>query len=379
MQRLRRWPNTVPTRIVAFPNQKIKFRYWAIHLTGLLALTLGINHGIQAQEVITNSASASGDNLPGTVQSNQTTLLADQVKLELIKTADRAAAEPGDTIVYRLALKNVGTGTARNIVITDTAPLGLNFIARSLQGSITVGTTTTPVTIPPATTSGRTATFTYPELAPGQILNIIYAAEVTPDAIRGTGRNTAQERRSNTATFKVRVEPGILSDCGTIIGRVFVDKNFDGEQQPGEPGIPNAVVFLDDGNRITTDANGLFSMANVVSGNRVGTLDLTSIPGYDLAPNLFFSERNSPSRLVRLEPGGLRRMNFAVTPASLQSSVNSQQSSVIEAVGSGRVGAGFPRPVGETVLQSSVNSRESAVGSREIVPSAAIGNGEQGK
>lgn len=315
MQRPRRRPKAIPARMRTRRTRKNKVKKVAIHLILLLALTLGIHQGIQAQEVIINSASASGDNLPGTVQSNQTTLLAEQVKLELIKTADRAAAEPGDTIVYRLALKNVGTGTARNIVITDTSPLGLNFIPRSLQGSITVGTTTTPVTIPPATTSGRTVTFTYPELSPGQILNIIYAAEVTPDAIRGTGRNTAQERRSNTATFKVRVEPGILSDCGTIIGRVFVDKNFDGEQQPGEPGVPNAVVFLDDGNRITTDANGLFSMANVVSGNRVGTLDLTSIPGYDLAPNLYFIERNSPSRLVRLEPGGLRRMNFAVTPA----------------------------------------------------------------
>lgn len=133
--------------------------------------------------------------------------------------------------------------------------------------------------------------------------------------MRGTGRNTAQERRSNLASFLLRIRPGILSDCGTIIGRVFVDKNFDGEQQPGEPGVPNAVVFLDDGNRITTDANGVFSMANVIAGNRTGTLDLSSLPGYALAPNLYFIERNSQSRLVRLEPGGLARMNFAVTPA----------------------------------------------------------------
>jgi hypothetical protein len=113
----------------------------------------------------------------------------------------------------------------------------------------------------------------------------------------------------------LRIQPGILSDCGTLVGRVFVDKNFDGEQQPGEPGVPNAVIFMDDGNRITTDANGLFSLANVIAGDRTGTLDLTSLPGYSLAPNLYFIERNSQSRLVHLEPGGLVRMNFAVTPA----------------------------------------------------------------
>jgi uncharacterized repeat protein (TIGR01451 family) len=315
MQRLKRRQKAVNFRIAKTRTGKLTLTDAFLALTGIATLTFGMPLTVPAQEVIVNSASASADNIANTIQSNQTSLLADQVKLELIKTADRAAAEPGDTIVYRLALKNVGIGTARNIIITDTTPLGLNFLPRSLQGSITVGTTTTPVTLPPATTSGRTITFTYPELAPGQILNIIYAAEVTPDAIRGTGRNTAQERRSNTATFKVRIEPGILSDCGTIVGRVFVDKNFDGEQQEGEPGVPNAVIYLDDGNRITTDANGLFSMANVVAGNRVGTLDFTSTPGYDLAPNLYFIERNSPSRLVRLEPGGLVRMNFAVTPA----------------------------------------------------------------
>lgn len=268
-----------------------------------------------AQEVITNTASASGDNLSGRTDSNETRLFAEQAKLELIKTADRAAAEPGDTIIYRLSLRNVGVGAANQISITDALPLGINYLPQSLQGSITVGTTTTPVTLDSASISGRNITFTYPRLEPQQTLNVIYAAVLTPDSVRGTGRNTAQERRSNIATFFLRIRPGILSDCGTIVGRVFVDKNFDGEQQPGEPGVPNAVIYMDDGNRITTDVNGLFSLANVISGNRTGTLDLSSLPGYTLAPNNYFIERNSQARLVRLEPGGLVRMNFAVTPA----------------------------------------------------------------
>ncbi|HBB33937.1 MAG TPA: hypothetical protein DDZ80_29060 [Cyanobacteria bacterium UBA8803] len=268
---------------------------------------------IRAKE-IKNQASASGDDLP-VVNSNETSLVAGQPALELLKTADRAAAEPGDTVIYRLALRNNGTAAASNISITDTQPLGMRFLPESLQGSLTTGTTTTPVSLAPATTSKRTVTFTFPALEPNQTLNIVYAAVVTPDAIRGDGRNVAQEPRSNIATYQVRIRPGILSDCGTLIGRVFVDKNFDGEQQPGEPGVPNAVVYMDDGNRITTDANGLFSLANVIAGNRTGTLDLTSLPGYTLAPNLYFIERNSQSRLVRLEPGGMARMNFAVTPA----------------------------------------------------------------
>jgi uncharacterized repeat protein (TIGR01451 family) len=270
---------------------------------------------ITAQTEIKNSASASGGNLPDVVQSNETVLTAGQAILQLVKTADRAAAEPGDTVIYRLALTNTGEVPANQITITDTPPLGVRFLPESLQGALTTGSTTTPVSLPPAVTADRQITFTYPNLAPGETLTIIYASVVTPDAVRGDGRNVARESRSNLAAFQLRIRQGILSDCATIVGRVFVDKNFDGQQQPGEPGVPNAVLFMDDGNRITTDANGLFSLVNVIAGHRTATLDLSSLPGYSLAPNIKFIEGNSQSRLVRLEPGGMARMNFAVTPA----------------------------------------------------------------
>ena len=69
------------------------------------------------------------------------------------------------------------------------------------------------------------------------------------------------------------------------------------------------------GIRIVTDANGLYSLANVISGYRSAALDLTSLPGYSLAPNKYFIETNSPSRLVKLAPGSMVRVNFGVTPA----------------------------------------------------------------
>jgi uncharacterized repeat protein (TIGR01451 family) len=295
------------------PTQQLE-RYVVLLTVLLTTFSFTGSSHVTANE-IRNTASASGDNLPTPVNSNPTTLTAGQAILELVKTADRAAAEPGDTVIYRLALRNTGTAIATNVTVTDTLPIGVRFLPQSLQGSITEGTTTTPVTLTPAVVSNRTVTFTYPSLAPKQTLNIVYAVVVTSDAVRGDGRNVAQEPRSNIATFQLRIRPGILSDCGTLVGRVFVDKNFDGQQQPGEPGVPNAVVYMDDGNRITTDPNGLFSLANVISGNRTAALDLSSLPGYSLAPNRRFIESNSQSRLVRLEPGGMARLNFAVTPA----------------------------------------------------------------
>lgn len=242
--------------------------------------------------------------------------------IQIIKTGDRASAVPGDIVVYRLLVRNLSTTDIERLTITDTLPLGFHFVDESTRAEIRDRATD-------LTTSREGGTLSFRLNAPlpqGATLSIAYAAQLTPDALRGNGQNSAIARgrrddndwvvRDGPVVHRLRVQAGILTDCGTILGRVFVDKNFDGEQQPGEPGVPNAVIYMDDGNRITTDANGLFSVANVLPGYRTGALDVTSLPGYTLAPNQRFIERNSPSRLVHLEPGGMVRMNFGVTPTS---------------------------------------------------------------
>ena len=293
-----------------------------------LLLTIGslsvITYGIiptVAQTVINNTATSGADNFDR-VDSNQVTLSSSQAALRLTKTGDRAAAEPGDTVIYTLRIENNSSAQspATNVGFTDTLPLGLRFIPDSLKGSI--GDTAVEFDEPTINASSRGTTVTATSnatLQPGETLVVTYAAQVTPDSIRGDGINLAQAQAgnllSNQSSHRLRIRQGILSDCGTLIGRVFVDKNFDGEQQPNEPGIPNAVIYMDDGNRIVTDANGLYSLANVISGYRSAALDLTSLPGYSLAPNKYFIETNSPSRLVKLAPGSMVRVNFAVTPA----------------------------------------------------------------
>jgi uncharacterized repeat protein (TIGR01451 family) len=269
-------------------------------------------------ELQVNDANAAGLGLA--VLSIGTTM-CDSQAIQITKSGDRASAEPGDTVIYRLAIKNLSEVSVNNLTVTDTLPQGLQFRKDSAKAEM--GETPVAVT---ATTNGPTITFQFPNvnLPAGQTVTVAYAVTLTPDAVRGSGANSASvsAQRSDNQTplkdgpaiFRIRIRPGIVSDCGTIIGRVFEDKNFDGEKQNGEPGIPNAVIFMDDGNRITTDANGLFSLSNVLAGRRTGVLDLTSIPNYDLAPNLRFKEHNSPSRLVRLSPSGMVRMNFAVTP-----------------------------------------------------------------
>ena len=300
---------------------KLQMKQWK-HICFLLSLIIPGTLTLEALSVaaveITNTAVFAGDNIQN-INTNTVFFSADITDLQITKTADRAAAEPGDTVIYRVSIRNVERSPANNPILTDTLPLGLNFSTSSVKASLTSNNTTTEVPVSVTLGANRTVAINYAGSIPGEgILDVTYAVTVTPDGVRGTGRNVAVANagntQSNTASHLLRIRPGILSNCATLIGRVFVDKNFDGEQQRGEPGIPNAVIYMDDGNRILTDANGMYSLANVISGRRTGTLDLTSLPGYTLAPNLYDLKKNSPSRLVRLAPGGMGRMNFAVTP-----------------------------------------------------------------
>ncbi len=241
---------------------------------------------------------------------------------KIVKTADRATAEPGDTVVYRISLNNNSDTDIPNPVVVDTLPLGMSLRPDSIRASLG----TTNISGVSLSQVGQKASFKFS--APGfaiparKVVNLVYAVTLDADAVRGTGQNSAVLANSagtiidGPATHLLSIRQGLIRDTGTLLGRVFVDKNFDGQQQPNEPGIPNAVIFMDDGNRVTTDANGLFSVQAAVAGYRTGTLDFTSLPGYSLAPNLYFKERNSPSRLVKLAPGGIVRMNFGVTPTA---------------------------------------------------------------
>ena len=277
---------------------------------------------VTGQFVLIKNAERFGLNL-AVLDLDTDVCLAQELRLD--KSGDRIATEPGDIVLYRLNARNLSTGAFGNIEITDQLPAGINLIENTVKGRLA----DQPVEIT-ITRSDRTVTFkpTDPtfELSQGEVLTIVYGARVSPDAIRGNGRNSAilagtingRALREGPATHRLDIRSGILTDYGTIIGRVFVDKNFDGEQQPGEPGVPNAVIFLQNGNRITTDADGLFSVTNVLPGSYTGVLDPLSIPEYELAPNLYVSERNSRSRLVRVAPGAMVRMNFAVTPKAQQ-------------------------------------------------------------
>lgn len=294
--------------------------YRAVALDGLPITSAGSTQFDQTSVLIADANRISLQLLA--LRLNNT--LCQQNQVRLTKSADRASAAPGDTVIYRLSARNSSDTPLQKTVISDVLPLGFKFLTASVRAE--QEKQAVPIQV---TQNGQNVTLTSnTPLAVGNTLNIVYAAQLTTDAIRGTGKNYANissHRADNNAEVKdgpaihqIRLSAGLLSNCGTIVGRVFEDRNFDGEQQNGEPGIPNAVVYLEDGNRVTSDLNGLFSVKCALPGYHTGVLDPMSVPGYQIAPNHRFIEGNSASRWVRLAPGSMARMNFAVIPTGKQ-------------------------------------------------------------
>jgi uncharacterized repeat protein (TIGR01451 family) len=238
----------------------------------------------------------------------------------ITKTANVAEAQVGDTVVYSIAVTNQSLSPIVAPTVTDILPIGFSFVG----GSIRAGVANAAVPATATVTGSRLVMTTTVSIPPASVLTFVYATVISPDALRGNAQNVAVVDGSigaspvhgGPAAYTLRLDPGLLSDCGTIIGRVYDDTPLQGIDRRQQPGIPNAVVFFDDGVRVTTDKNGLYHYPGCAHpGWRTAALDLKSVKGYTLAPNIYIAAKNGQSQWAHLEPSGLVKINFAVVPA----------------------------------------------------------------
>ncbi|MHB8092504.1 MAG: DUF7507 domain-containing protein [Syntrophales bacterium] len=245
-------------------------------------------------------------------------------QLTITKTAGKTTAAIGDLIGYSIKLSSSGAAPIRNITISDVMPHGVQYIPGSsrIDGK--------PLADPKLSGSG-TFTWSALDLAPGKSLEITYRAVVGPDGTRGTGVNTVSATGislgravvSNTAAVKVRITAGIFTENGTILGKIFLDRdgnriqnqqeNTPNAKKPDEPGIPGVVLYLEDGTRVITDKSGKFSILGVMPGTHVLRVDETTLPkGLALVPlsNRFMGD--GASQFVTMQSGGLFQADFAV-------------------------------------------------------------------
>lgn len=226
--------------------------------------------------------------------------------LTVAKTTPRAIVERGTVVPYEITITNDNTVVSGELDIIDILPAGFLYQPDSatLEGE--------PFEV---VVNGRSVTWPRVRVPPLTTITATLAVRVPTGAAVGDHVNTASIRNPDTgepmapaATAVVKILPEPVFDCGDVIGKVFDDRNRDGYQNEGEPGIPAARVVGVDGTVITADQHGRFHVPCAMlpadrGSNFILKLDTRSLPaGYRIT--------TENPRVVRLTPGKMTELNF---------------------------------------------------------------------
>src|SRR5712692_8055460 len=239
--------------------------------------------------------------------------------LQIIKTADRAGAEIGDVITYRIEVHNPTSAPVNDITIKDHLPASFHYAA----GSALIAIGSAPEQPIEPEISGDELLFRVSEIPHGATAHLLYRVRVGANASEGQQENLAiaaglfpSGERTETAPARaiVTVSAGIFSTRQIILGRVFVDTNGNGQFDEGDKPAPGVRLYLSNGQSVITDSAGLYNFPSLGDGAQVISLDPVSVPkGYALADGGKLSGK-SWTRLLRTPIGGgaLLRQNFAL-------------------------------------------------------------------
>ncbi|TXI79019.1 MAG: DUF11 domain-containing protein [Dechloromonas sp.] len=226
------------------------------------------------------------------------------------KTTPLVNVHRGDLVPYTITATNRLSATLTNINVTDRMPPGFKY----RSGSATLNGLPSEPVVTGRDMTWRNLTFAAGEKKTWKMILVVGTgvgeAEYTNQAWALNGLLNSVV--SNVASATVRVIPDPTFDCAELIGKVFDDKNANGYQDDGEPGIPNVRVVTARGLLITTDADGRYHVA------------CAAIPQMDRGSNFVIKldERTLPSgyrlttenpRDVRLTRGKMSKLNFGAT------------------------------------------------------------------
>ncbi len=225
----------------------------------------------------------------------------------VIKTTPLLNVVRGDLVPYTIRVLNNFTATLPHMDLRDQIPPGFKY---------KTGTATLDGVVQEPQMQGRTLTWANLTFTPNQERVLKLMLVVGGGVSEGDYVNQAWVENnligvvvSNVATAKVRVVPDPTFDCSDLIGKVFDDRNANGYQDKGEPGIAGVRVATVRGLLITTDEYGRFHVtcADIPNEDRgsnfIMKLDQRSLPsGYRLT--------TENPRVVRLTRGKLTKLNF---------------------------------------------------------------------
>lgn len=240
--------------------------------------------------------------------------------LEITKSADRPSVEVGDTVTYRVELRNATPVALDNVEVRDQLPQSFHYA----EGTALLENPPAPArSVEPETAAENTLVFRVGRIDAGGRVALVYRLRVGANAREGEQFNTASaagtlsngERVSTPrARASVRVRRGLFSSQQVLLGRIYADANLNGQFDKDERGVPGVRLYLNNGQSVITDSEGLYNFPVVNEGAQVLSLDpVTLPPGYTLVETGRRDER-SWTRLLRTPLGGgaLLRQNYGL-------------------------------------------------------------------
>ncbi len=236
------------------------------------------------------------------------------------KSANKSVAEIGDVVTYQIRVTNNSPGLMKALKIIDQLPHAFRYYSKSARYN--------GVAIEPQKLGGGSilqwslASGSRDSLLAGSAGILVYQLVLGADAMESNGLNTAYATGKDTfgtvyvsvpAQKQITVRPGVFTDRGIVIGKIFYDDDRNSYQSEGEIGVKGVEIWMEDGTRIVTGDDGKFSLPDVKPGQHVLRVNERTLPPRTelLKGNRDFAG-DATSRFVRLTEGGIARANFFV-------------------------------------------------------------------
>ncbi|PIY82871.1 MAG: hypothetical protein COY78_04470 [Candidatus Omnitrophica bacterium CG_4_10_14_0_8_um_filter_44_12] len=195
--------------------------------------------------------------------------------LKVNKDANKKEVTVGDIVTYTVTIQNPTSSDVTGVYLEDKIPAGFKYISgKVILDNLAISD--------PA--GNRPLTFSIGTITAGQTRTLKYQLVVGSGVSFGNYANTAFAKYadgtviSNQASKTVKVVPDPLFDLGTVIGKVFWDRNENGIQDQGEEPIPNVQVATEEGTLITTDKDGKYHLPAIIPGRHLFRLDERTLP-----------------------------------------------------------------------------------------------------
>jgi uncharacterized repeat protein (TIGR01451 family) len=230
-----------------------------------------------------------------------------QGAIVVTKTTPMVNVSRGGLVPYTITARNTLAGAITGITLTDRTPAGLRY----REGSASIN----GLPVEPQQ-AGRMLSWPNQGFAAGEEKTLKLVLTVGAGVGEGEHVNQAFAANaivdtvvSNVADATVRIIPDPDFDCTDILGKVFDDRNMNGVQDEGEPGLPGVRMATVNGLLVTTDAQGRYHVTCPMipnedrGSNFILKLDTRTLPtGYRMT--------TVNPETVRLTRGKFAKLNF---------------------------------------------------------------------